>query len=255
MKKIVKYVMVDILRSRVVLCYTLILLIITLTIFNLEDSASKGLLSLLNIVLFVVPLVCIVFSTIYIYNSAEFIELLVSQPVKRKTLWLSLFCGLAGSLGAAFVIGVGLPVLFFEPDMAGISMIITGAFLSVIFVALALLSGVFARDKAKGTGLSILLWLYFALIFDGLVLFILFQFQDYPMEKLMVVISSLNPVDLCRIMILLQLDVSALMGYTGAVFKDFFGTQAGIIVSLLVLVMWVWLPLWLSLRRFSRKDL
>lgn len=255
MQKIVKYVMVDILRSRVVLCYTLILLIITLTIFNLEDSPSKGLLSLLNIVLFVVPLVCIVFSTIYIYNSAEFIELLVSQPVKRKTLWLSLFWGLAGSLGAAFVIGVGLPVLFFEPNMAGVSMIVTGLFLSVIFVALALLSGVFTRDKAKGTGLSILLWLYFALIFDGLVLFILFQFQDYPLEKFMVAISSLNPVDLCRIMILLQLDVSALMGYTGAVFKDFFGTQAGIIVSFVVLVLWVWLPLWLSLRRFSRKDL
>jgi Cu-processing system permease protein len=45
------------------------------------------------------------------------------------------------------------------------------------------------------------------------------------------------------------------MGYTGAVFKDFFGTQTGIIVSFLILVLWVWLPLWLSLRRFSRKDL
>ena len=78
MQKIVKYVMVDILRSRVVLSYTIILLVITLTIFNLEDSASKGLLSLLNIVLFIVPLVSIIFSTIYIYNSAEFIELLVS---------------------------------------------------------------------------------------------------------------------------------------------------------------------------------
>jgi Cu-processing system permease protein len=111
------------------------------------------------------------------------------------------------------------------------------------------------RDKAKGTGLAMLMWLYFALIFDGLVLFMLFQFQDYPMEKFMVVISSLNPVDLCRIMILLQLDVSALMGYTGAVFKDFFGTQTGIIVSFLVLLLWAWLPLWLSLRLFNRKDL
>ncbi len=255
MQKIVKYVMVDILRSRVVLSYTVILLVITLTIFNLEDSASKGLLSLLNIVLFIVPLVSIIFSTIYIYNSAEFIELLVSQPVKRKSLWLSLFWGLAASLSAAFIVGVGIPVLFFEPNMAGVTMIVTGFFLSVIFTALALLSSVLTRDKAKGTGLSILLWLYFSLIFDGLVLFILFQFQDYPLEKFMVMISSLNPVDLSRIMILLQLDVSALMGYTGAVFKDFFGTQAGIIISFIVLVAWVWLPLWLSLRRFSRKDL
>ncbi len=40
----------------------------------------------------------------------------------------------------------------------------------------------------------------------------------------MVGLSALNPIDLSRILILLQLDVSAMMGYTGAVFKDFFGT-------------------------------
>jgi Cu-processing system permease protein len=255
MQKIVKYVMIDILRSRVVLSYTILLLVISLTVFNLEDSSSKGLLSLLNIVLFIVPLVSIIFSTIYIYNSAEFIELLVSQPIKRKYLWLSLFLGLASSLATAFLIGVGVPVLIFQPNMPGITMVVTGFLLSVIFVSLALLSAVITRDKAKGIGVSILLWLYFALIFDGLVLFLLFQFQDYPLEKIMVGISSLNPVDLSRILILLQLDTSALMGYTGAVFKDFFGTQAGIIISVAVLILWVWVPVWLSLRKFNRKDL
>jgi Cu-processing system permease protein len=65
-------------------------------------------------------------------------------------------------------------------------------------------------------------WLYFALIFDGLVLFLLFQFQDYPIENAMVGITAFSPIDLARIQILLHLDVSAMMGYTGAIFKDFF---------------------------------
>jgi len=255
MKKIIKYIILDILRNKIVMAYTVFLLIISLSIFNLEDSSGKGLLSLLNIVLIIVPLVSIVFSTIYIYNSAEFIELLVSQPVKRKTLWLSLFTGLAGSLSFAFFIGAGIPVLLFEFSATGITMIVTGILLSIIFVAIALLASVKTRDKAKGIGVAILLWLYFSIIFDGLVLFILFQFSDYPVEKFMIGVSALNPIDLARVLIILKMDVSVMLGYTGAVFQDFFGNQWGIIISGIILTAWAAFPLMLSLRRFNRKDL
>ena len=103
--------------------------------------------------------------------------------------------------------------------------------------------------------MAILLWLYFSLLFDGLVLFLLFQFADYPLEKAMVGVSMLNPIDLSRILILLKMDVSALMGYTGAIFRDFFGTQTGILLSFFILLLWIILPTWLSVRKFNRKDL
>jgi Cu-processing system permease protein len=228
---------------------------ISFTVFNLEDNSDKGILTLLNLVLIVVPLVSIVFSTIYIYNSSEFIELLVGQPLRRKRIWLSLFAGLSISLSVAFLIGVGLPVIIYAPASAGIMMVIMGIVLTIVFISIATLAAVLARDKARGIGVSILLWLYFALIFDGLILFLLFQFQDYPMEKPMVVISGLNPIDLGRILILLNMNVSAMMGYTGAVFRDYFGTEAGAIIAFGVLSLWMVIPIWLSTRRFSRKDL
>jgi len=255
MQKILKYVIADILRNRIVIAYTAFLLLISFAIFNLEDNPDKGLLSLLNIILFIVPLISIIFSTIYFYNSSEFIELMVSQPIKRKTIWLSLFSGLAVSMGVAFFVGAGIPILIYQANTAGLLMIVAGVLLTIIFIAIALLSAVITRDKAKGIGIAILLWLYFSVIFDGLVLFLLFQFEDYPLEKVMVGISAFNPIDLSRILVLLQLDVSALMGYTGAVFKDFFGTVAGIGISLLVLVLWIVVPVFLSLRRFKHKDL
>lgn len=255
MKKIIKYVIIDILRNKIVLAYTVFLLIISMSIFNLEDNAAKGLLSLLNIILIIVPLVSIMFSAIYVYNSAEFLELLVSQPLKRRTIWLSLFSGLAISMALAFFIGAGIPILLYEASATGIMMLGTGLLLSVIFVAIAMLAAVQTRDKAKGIGVTILLWLYFSLLFDGLVLFCLFQFADYPLEKVMVGVSMLNPIDLSRILILLKMDVSALMGYTGAIFKDFFGTQTGLFLSFLVLLLWGILPSWLSVRKFNRKDL
>lgn len=255
MKKIIKYVIIDILRNKIVVAYTVFLLLLSFSIFNLEDNSAKGLLSLLNIILIVVPLVSILFSSIYVYNSAEFLELLVSQPLKRRTIWLSIFAGLACSLSLAFFIGVGIPVLIYELSATGLTMLLVGLLLSVIFVAIAMLATVKTRDKAKGIGVSILLWLYFSLLFDGLVLFLLFQFADYPLEKAMIGISALNPIDLGRILVLLKMDVSALMGYTGAIFKDFFGTTAGLITSLMVLCLWIVIPAWISTRKFNRKDL
>jgi Cu-processing system permease protein len=255
MKKIIKYVIIDICRNKIILAYTIFLLLLSLSIFNLEDNSAKGLLSLLNIVLIIVPLVSILFASIYVYNSAEFLELLVSQPLKRKGIWLSMFGGLAFSLALSFLIGVGIPVIMYDGSATGLGMVATGVALSVIFTAIAMLSTVKTRDKARGIGVAVLLWLYFSVLFDGLVLFLLFQLADYPMEKMMVGISALNPIDLSRILVLLKMDISAMMGYTGAVFKDFFGTYTGISVSCVVLLLWVLLPVWLSARKFNRKDL
>jgi Cu-processing system permease protein len=255
MKKIIKYVVADILQNRIVLLYTAFLFITSFSMFNLEDNSSKGLISLLNIILIIVPLVSIIFSAIYAYNSSEFIELLVSQPIKRKSIWLSLFTGLAASLSLAFLIGCGIPILLYQANTTGIMMIAMGVLLSIIFVGIAMLAVVKTRDKAKGIGIVILLWLYFSLLFDGLVLLLLFQFADYPLEKPMIAATALNPVDLGRILILLRLDVSAMMGYTGAIFKDFFGTFTGVFFSFAILLLWVLIPTWLSTRSFNRSDL
>lgn len=255
MKKIVKYVVLDILRNKIVLAYMLFLAIVSFSVFSLEDEVRKGLLTLMNLVLFIVPLVSVIFATIYMYNSSEFIELLLSQPVKRKTIWTSLFFGLSGSLVLAFLLGAGLPILIYDQSIAGLFIVLMGILLTIIFVAIGLVAVVKTRDKAKGIGFAILLWLYFALLFDGLVLFILFQFADYPIEKAMIAVSMLNPIDLGRILVLLQMDVSAMMGYTGAIFKDFFGTNAGLLASVTVLLLWIAAPLIYSLRKFDKKDL
>jgi Cu-processing system permease protein len=255
MRKIIKYVILDILRNRIVIAYMILLALLGFSMFNMNDSASKGLLSMMNIVLIIVPLVSIIFSSIYLYNSAEFIELLVSQPLRRVNLWLSLFLGLSLSLGIAFLVGCGIPVLLFSADVTGLTLVGMGFLLTVIFVSIAMLAAVAIRDKAKGTGVSILLWLYFTLLFDGLVLFLLFQFMDYPLEKAMIGFSALNPVDLSRVLMLLKMDVAAMMGVTSAVFRDVFGTGIGMGFAIAIMLLWALLPLWLSVRKFNRKDL
>lgn len=253
--KLSKYVLYDILRSKIILAYTLFLLVVSVSMFQMEENSSKAMLSLLNIVLIVLPLVSLVFTTIHYYNSYEFIELMSSQPMSRTRILLSEYAGVSISLLSAFLIGVGIPVLLFSADATGYALLFTGFCLTLVFTSIAFLASVMARDKARGIGFALLLWFYFALIYDGLVLIILFSFSDYPLEKLTLLLSALNPIDLGRIFIMLKMDVSALMGYTGALYKDFFGSSTGVLFTAGIMMIWIIVPAWLALRKFRKKDL
>jgi Cu-processing system permease protein len=255
MLKLSRYILYDILRNKIIIAYTLFLFAVSFSMFRMEENGSRAMLSLLNIVLIVLPLVSLVFTTIHYYNSYEFIELMLSQPMSRTRILLSEYAGVCLSLLSAFWIGVGIPVLLFAADATGFALLFTGTALTVVFTSIAFLASVLSKDKARGIGFALLLWFYFALIYDGLVLLILFAFSDYPMEKFTLLLSALNPVDLGRIFIMLKMDISALMGYTGALYKDFFGSGTGILFTAGIMLLWAVLPLWLAARKFIKKDM
>lgn len=255
MFKIAKYVIYDILRSKVLIAYTLFLLVISFSLFSLEEDPSKSLVSLMSVIMIIVPLVSVVFSTTYFYNAYEFIELLVAQPLSRTTILLGEFTGVAFSMLAAFFLGIGVPVCIYSPDATGFVLLLSGSALSLSFISIAFFSSVATRDKAKGIGLSLMLWFYFSVIYDAIVLGILFAFSDYPLEKAVIALASLNPVDLGRIMILLKLDISALMGFTGAVYKQFFGGNFGLLYTGFIMHIWVVVPMLVALRIFKKKNL
>jgi len=255
MIRILRYILLDLLRSRFTLFYTLLLFLSTVGLFQIDGDVNKVILSLLNIMLIVVPLVSIVFSTIHFHNSYEFIALMLSQPVARSRVFLAEFFAVALSLGLAYVVGIGLPMLIFGAIAASPILLFAGFLLTIIFVALAFLASVLTRDKARAIGIALLFWFYFSLLYDALVLWILYQFSDYPMDQATLVLVSLNPIDLARILMMLQLDVSALMGYTGAFFRNFFGSSLGMLFSLSGLIVWAIWPILLANRIFNRKDL
>ncbi|MDH4090810.1 MAG: ABC transporter permease [Cyclobacteriaceae bacterium] len=255
MTRVIKYIFYDILRTRFILLYTVFLLVSTFAMFQLDSDTGKVVLSLLNIILIVVPLISVVFTTIHFYNSYEFIELMLAQPVNRSVIFLGEYLSVAISLCSACLVGIGVPALLFGADERAITLLFTGVTLTLVFVSLAFLASVLTRDKAKAIGIALLFWFYFSLIYDGLLLWVVFSFSDYPLEKVTLALIALNPVDLARIIMLLKLDIAALMGYTGAFYKDFFGSHAGIIFSTSILVIWIIVPLMAASRIFSKKDL
>ena len=255
MLKIIGIVFRDISKNKTTLFFLFTLAAMSWVSFIIEDNVHKGLLTVMNVVLFIVPLMSLLFSTVYMHNCREFIILLLSQPVARSTIWRGIYTGVSSSLCTAYLFGAGIPILVYSFNPLGLLMILMGLALTLVFVSLAFLICSYISDKSKGLGIALVLWLLFAVIYDGMMLFILFQFSDYPIDNLMIALLMFNPVDLARLQILIQLDVSAIMGYAGAVFKNFLGVSAGMIVTFVAMLFWILLPYYLSIKRFNRKDM
>ena len=257
--KVIKYELSDVIRSKWIVLYALFFLVVTEALFRFGGGSARALLSLSNLVLILIPLISIIFGTMYLYNARAFVELLLTQPVDRKTLFGGLYTGLALPLSAGFLAGTGIPFVIHGVEAAShattlTTLLLSGVMLTAIFTALAFLIAVTFEDKVRGLGVAIVLWLFFAVLYDGLVLLILNVFADYPLEHATIALMMLNPIDLARVLLLLTFDVSALMGYTGAVFEQFFGSLLGVGLSTATLGVWVAAPLFWGWRLFKKKD-
>jgi Cu-processing system permease protein len=234
-------------------------LLLGFVLFFLNNDVSKAVITLMNIIIVLVPLIGTIFGVMYYYNSREFTELLLAQPIKRSSIFLGQYFGVASSLTLSLVLGLGIPFvlygLFRSDAIFDFSLLlITGAFLTLIFTALSFNIALSNENKIKGFGYAVLLWLFMAVIYDGLFLITLILFEEYPLDTFSLVATMFNPIDLSRTLILLKLDISALLGYTGAIFKQFFGTNTGFVISILMLFLWTILPIWRLVYKAKRKD-
>jgi len=259
MFKILKYSFYDLMRSRWSYVYFLFYLVLGFVLLFLNNDVSKAVITLMNIIVVLTPLIGTIFGVMYYYNSREFTELLLAQPLKRSTIFGGQYLGVSLSLSLSLVIGLGIPFLAYgviqsEAIFNFFSLLIVGAFLTFIFVALAFNIALSNENKIKGFGYAILLWLFLAVIYDGLFLISLVLLQEYPLDKFTLIATMFNPIDLSRILILLKLDISALLGYTGALFQKFFGTNMGMLTSFSVLILWVIFPVLKIIRKAKRKD-
>jgi len=258
MLKILKYSFYDLMRSRWSYIYFLFYLLLGVVLLFLNNDLSKAVITLMNVIIILVPLIGTIFGVMYYYNSKEFTELLLAQPIKRSYIFLGQYLGVAFSLSMSLILGLGIPFIFYGIFKSSAIwdfalLLVTGGFLTFIFTALAFNIALANENKIKGFGYAILLWLFMAVIYDGIFLMFLVMFDEYPLDKFSLIASMFNPIDLSRILILLKLDISALLGYTGAVFQKFFGTSQGLIISIFVLSLWVIISTY-NIFRISRKK-
>jgi Cu-processing system permease protein len=259
MLKILKYSFYEMVRSRWLFIYTGFYLLVTIALLLISSDLEKVLVSLTNIIIILTPLIGILFGTIYFYNSKEFMHVLMAQALSRWSILSGMYLGMALALSLSIVVGLGFPLLLFgilisQVLSLALLIILMAISLSIIFSLIAFIVALKFDNKVKGLSISIFIWLAFAIIYDGLFLFMLLKFKEYPLDKFTISMVVLNPIDLARILILMKLDISAMMGYTGAVLFKFLGKNLGQLISFSAIIMWMLIPLMLLKRIGEEKD-
>ncbi len=255
MLKVFKYTLIDLARNRFVLGYALLMFLVAQGLFVMEGDPTKALLSLVQVVMALVPLVALIFTVVYMYDTLEFTQLLAVQPMGRKSILGGQLLALAVALLIAQGLGLGLPLMVHSPDLSSLILSVSGSALVLVFAALGALIALKQREKARGVGVALVIWFVFVLLYDALLMWGMFTFSDYPIEPWVVPFAGLNPVDLARIMVMLQVDLAAMMGYSGAIYKNFFSSTGGMLVAGTIMLLWIAVPVLLALRVFQRKDL
>ncbi len=169
MLKILKYSFFDLMRSSWSYVYFAFYLLLGIVLLFLNSDLSKAVITLLNVIIVLVPLIGTIFGVMYYYNSKEFTELLLAQPLKRSSIFLGQYFGVALSLSMSLILGLGIPFiaygLFKSNAIWDFSLLlIVGVFLTFIFSALAFNIALSNENKIKGFGYAILMWLFLAII-------------------------------------------------------------------------------------------
>ena len=88
MFKILKYSFFDLIRSRWSIVYLAFYLLLGFVLLFLNNDLSKAIITMMNIIIILTPLIGTIFGVMYYYNSREFTELLLAQPIKRSSIFM-----------------------------------------------------------------------------------------------------------------------------------------------------------------------
>jgi Cu-processing system permease protein len=248
----------DVLRSRWLAVYGGFFGALAEGVLRFSGDGPRAVLSVGTASLMIIPLATLLLATIYVYNAREFTEVLLAQPIRRGSLYVALYLGLALPTAGSFVVGTLVPFalrgLGDEARRAQLVAILAiGVALTLVFTGVAFCIALRVDDRLRAVGLALGVWLASAVLYDGAVLAMVALFSDYPIERPLLGLMLANPVDLGRVLLLLRLDAMALLGYTGAVLERFFGVQ-GVLVASASLAAWVAVPAAFGARLFRRKD-
>ncbi|MBW6414058.1 hypothetical protein A7K93_01860 [Candidatus Methylacidiphilum fumarolicum] len=185
-----------------------------------------------------------------------FFELVLPQPISRMIVFQAKFLAFSLAFGSALLIGL-LPLLFaaFEAVGALVLSLLVGAILALACISIGsgFLFCLFSRERVAAVGAVLVLWLYLAFLHDLVILWACKMGGGPAPDLLVISLILINPIEVARLAVVLQLDIAALLGITGAILSRFF-SGSGLIFCGMALALWIVLLNVLGSWIFSRKD-
>ncbi|MCB1191657.1 MAG: ABC transporter permease subunit [Leptospiraceae bacterium] len=258
---IIYYEFFENIRNKWLIGYALSFFVLSNLIFLSGSSNSAGTVaSLLNLFLLIIPLFCLLFGSLSFVDSLLFFEMILIRPVSRFELYIGKWIGISLGLAIAFLVGI-IPAAIVYVDINDnhfylfVLLMLFSGFLHLIFISISFQLSVMLKTKEVILIVSLLVWFYFYILYDLIILGFSIQFGEYPLEVPVFTSILMNPLDLVRIIILIKMDIGALMGFSAAFFIKYLGGSLGIFISLLFMGLWCFVPLSVGYYLFHKRDM
>ncbi len=258
-------------RNRWVVSFAVLFAGLTLSIayFGMVTSGYAGFqdftrtaASLANAGGFLIPLFALILGVFSFIAHPEYLELLVTQPVSRSRVLVGRYLGLSLTVLGAAALGFGLPGVMIalaagtEGALRYLAVVAYLSLLAVAFTGIALLVTLLARRRQIALGAALGVWIFFELAYGVLMLGSTLYLPAKVLKTTLLVGLLGNPVDLARVLSLLQVGGPHLFGPAGATLVKLTGSVGvATAVGLTGLVLWVIVPLLVAVHLFKRQDL
>ena len=98
--RLLKYEIFNVVRARWLILYGLFFAGFTIAILQFGRDPVKAAASLSSVVLLILPMISILYASVYWYHSEPFTGLLLTQPLGRRTVYLARWCATGAALAA-----------------------------------------------------------------------------------------------------------------------------------------------------------
>ncbi|WP_347861475.1 ABC transporter permease subunit [Salimicrobium sp. PL1-032A] len=218
------------------------------------DGFHANLASLLNVNLFLLPLVLFIMGAVSFSAEKEegLLSLILTYPISyRGFVWAKML-----SLTTAMLL-----ILCFSYGIASIGGFVWGTSLSldtmliffilsivliVLLAPLSILTGVLSKSKFHAMAIALGLWAVLVLLYEFIFMGAITFVSPAAMTPVLTLSVAINPVELVRVAAIIMIDEGVSLGPSLYDFTAFISNGAGAYLFLISMIMWILAPMAIS---------
>jgi len=266
LRQLVSFELNILLRNRwllltAVLFATLMAVIAAVQAFVIGESTgfSRQTASMLNLVLFVIPLFTLALGSMGTAGDREsgWLTLLKTYPMKPMKWMLGKFIALFVAMLSVLLIGFGT-ALIISSGLNNTKLLLILLLLSIvttaIFTALAVTTGFFAKTRIQALTISLAIWAVLLLMLDYAIIAIGTLLSEQMLMQFIIFSIFINPIELIRTSFLILTGNGAVLGPKFFAFIQFSESTLGMLTYGAVACLWIALPLLFAIVKLRKEG-
>lgn len=226
------------------------------------DGFNRMTASLLNLSLYLVPIIALVIGSTALAGEREegSLGLLFTYPVSPLEAVIGKYLGLAFALAMVIALGYGLAAVLmaFQTNTGSFStyllFVLSTYMLTLMSLSLAILLGAMAKTRMQAFGFSIFTWALLVFIFEFIVMALLFLVSKKWVIPLLTISIFINPVNLIRVWTIILMGSGTLFGANLYDLTQWAATTSGTVIFALGALLWCIAPLSFATILLARRG-